>query len=109
MQMNSQNDSQEQVAADLSENLSSKLSLSESQTNQLKDILVSYEDDVQGAVQSGKTDLKSEKATANSAIDDLLTDDQKTTWENTKSDFWATVDSKVNTTNVEQKSQQDTY
>ncbi len=26
-----------------------------------------------------------------------LTDDQKTNWENTKADFWTTVDSKVST------------
>ncbi len=95
-QMHTQDDPHAQVASELSEDLAGKLSLNDSQTTQLKQILVSYQDDVQGAVQAGKTDFSSEKATANAAIEDLLAGTQKSNWENAKADFWTTVDSKVN-------------
>ncbi len=106
--MQTQDNPTAQIASNLSEDLAGKLSLSDAQTKQLKDILVSYQEDVQGAVQSGKTDLSTEKATANAAVEDLLTDTQKTDWENTKADFWTTVDSKVSSTPAQQKSN-DTY
>ncbi len=97
-----------QNASDLSQDLTAKLNLTKDQANQVKDILVSYEDDVEGAAQAGKTDLSSEKATTNSAIEEILDESQKANWENVKTDFWTSVDSKVNTNPTEQKSQ-DTY
>ncbi len=103
-QLQTQDSPKAQIASELSQDLSGKLNLSDEQTKQLKNILVSYQDDVQGAVQSGKTDLSTEKTTTNTAIDDLLNPTQKSNWEKDKAEFWSMVDSKVTTVSSKQES-----
>ncbi|MEO8399438.1 MAG: hypothetical protein ABI550_06440 [Ignavibacteriaceae bacterium] len=107
-----QNDTKANASQELAQDLSAKLNLNEAQTNQIKDILVSYQDDVQGAVQNDptRTDLTDEQTTTNTAISEVLDETQKAAFDNVKAEWWASVNSKINTASkIEQKNDNDTY
>lgn len=74
--------------ASLAQDLQSKLNLTQDQTDSVKSILTDYQSSMSSKQMSGMTDGVKD---ANSRIEALLNNTQKSTWATVKSDWWAKV------------------
>jgi hypothetical protein len=83
----------------LSQDLESKLSLTQTQSDSVRAILEDYQTGVDTSMNSteGAGTMNNESVkNANSRIESLLNDSQKTLWANVRSDWWAKVKSSLN-------------
>jgi len=90
------------AVAMLAQVLQSKLSLSKAQTDSVEVILINYQSNLHSSSSSMTSGARGNamhmadpKATANSRIEALLTNAQKSTWSTIRGDWWKEVDTKL--------------
>lgn len=106
----------EQAAAELTQSLSAQVQLTEDQISQIKDILVSYQEDVEN-VNRAAAEAETEEApmtgmaeldnNTNEQILAVLDETQRPAYEEIQAQFWEEIRSKVSETPVHEKETQE--